>query len=54
MADVDNSEAGMPSDQVTIERRTLMQQAYAAIRQMIITGELAVGTKVVVRQRPTL
>ncbi|HEY7279465.1 MAG TPA: GntR family transcriptional regulator [Trebonia sp.] len=49
MADVDNSEAGMPSDQVTIERRTLMQQAYAAIRQMIITGELAVGTKVVVR-----
>jgi DNA-binding GntR family transcriptional regulator len=26
-----------------------MQQAYAAIRQMIITGELAVGTKVVVR-----
>src|ERR1700742_3612967 len=39
----------MPSDQVTIERRTLMQQAYAAIRQMIITGELAVSTKVVVR-----
>src|ERR1700691_4695677 len=34
---------------VTIERRTLMQQAYAAIRQMIITGELSVGTKVVVR-----
>jgi DNA-binding GntR family transcriptional regulator len=34
---------------VTIERRTLMQQAYAAIRQMIITGELSVGSKVVVR-----
>ena len=49
VADVDNSKAGMPSDQVTIERRTLMQQAYAAIRQMIITGELAVSTKVVVR-----
>ena len=49
VADVDNSDAGMPSDRVTIERRTLMQQAYAAIRQMIITGELAVGAKVVVR-----
>ncbi len=49
VADVDNSEAGTPSDQVVIERRTLMQQAYAAIRQMIITGELAVGSKVVVR-----
>jgi DNA-binding GntR family transcriptional regulator len=46
---VDNSEAGFPSGQVTIERRTLMQQAYAAIRQMIITGELSVGAKVVVR-----
>jgi DNA-binding GntR family transcriptional regulator len=49
VAGVDNSEAGMPSDRVTIERRTLMQQAYAAIRQMIITGELTVGSKVVVR-----
>jgi DNA-binding GntR family transcriptional regulator len=49
VAGVDNSDAGMPSDRVTIERRTLMQQAYAAIRQMIITGELAVGAKVVVR-----
>jgi DNA-binding GntR family transcriptional regulator len=49
VADVDNSQNGMPSDQVIIERRTLMQQAYAAIRQMIITGELAVGAKVVVR-----
>lgn len=49
VAGVDNSEAEMASDQVTIERRTLMQQAYAAIRQMIITGELAVGAKVTVR-----
>jgi DNA-binding GntR family transcriptional regulator len=49
VAGVDNNEAGMPSGQVTIERRTLMQQAYAAIRQMIITGELAVGSKVTVR-----
>jgi DNA-binding GntR family transcriptional regulator len=49
VAGVNNSEAGMPSDRVTIERRTLMQQAYAAIRQMIITGELAPGAKVVVR-----
>jgi DNA-binding GntR family transcriptional regulator len=48
-AGADNGEAAMPSDWVNIERRTLMQQAYAAIRQMIITGELAVGTKVVVR-----
>ena len=49
VAGVDYSETGMPSDQVTIERRTLMQQAYSAIRQLIITGELAVGAKVVVR-----
>ena len=48
-AGVDNSGAGTPSDRLTIERRTLMQQAYAAIRQMIITGELAVGAKVAVR-----
>src|ERR1700678_4327244 len=45
----DNSEAGMLSDRVIIERRTLMQQAYAAIRQLIITGELTAGAKVVVR-----
>ena len=49
VAGVDNSETGMRPDPVTIERRTLMQQAYGAIRQMIITGELAVGAKVVVR-----
>jgi DNA-binding GntR family transcriptional regulator len=49
VAGVDNSEAGPRPDGMTIERRTLMQQAYAAIRQMIITGELAVGAKVVVR-----
>jgi DNA-binding GntR family transcriptional regulator len=49
VAGVDNSEAEMPPGRLTIELRTLMQQAYATIRQMIITGELAVGTKVVVR-----
>lgn len=34
---------------VTIERRTYKEQAYREIRRMIVDGELAPGTKVVVR-----
>ena len=39
----------MPSCPVTIERQTYKEQAYREIRRMIVDGELAPGTKVVVR-----